>query len=60
MIHCEQDITWMDRECLAALGCKFEYASQCNDVLRDRIVVQSNDEMRGRFLEEDRFRLQSL
>src|ERR1700724_3101194 len=46
----------MDREGLAAYGCKFEYASQCDDVLRDRIIVPVKRGMRRRFLEKDRLR----
>ena len=39
MIHGQQDITRMDREGLAAYGCKFEDTSQRNDVLRNRVIV---------------------
>jgi hypothetical protein len=34
-----EDVTRMDRECLAAYGCKFEHTRQREDVLRNRIVV---------------------
>src|ERR1700689_4421915 len=36
VIDCEQDIPWMNGECLAAYGCEFEYTSQRKDVLRGR------------------------
>ena len=39
VIHCQQDITGTDGECLAAYGCKFEDTGQGENVLRDRIIV---------------------
>jgi hypothetical protein len=46
----------MDRECLAAQGCEFEYAGQRDDVLRNGIVVPIERRMRRRFLEKNGLR----